>query len=107
VDPAGRTTLVLRAPTQEKDVIQQSSENARLPEGGWLTVSFPPEWDSEDQLYLLRLSSSTLDGIRLGYSAKPEYLRGRLLENEESLGADLLFQYGCIAGLQRLAGIGK
>jgi len=107
VDPAGTTTLTLRAPTQERDLIQDTFGNADIVERGWLTVTFPPEWSSEDQLYLLRLTGSSSDGIRVGFSEKPEYLRGKLLENDTALGQDILFQYGCIAGQQRLAGIGR
>ena len=106
-DPDGTTTLVLRAPTQERDVMRQTIENASLSEGHWLMVTFPPEWDSEGQLYLLRLTGSAADGIRVGYSQKPEYLRGRLLENASPSGSDVLFQYACVAGLQRLAGVGR
>ena len=100
-DPKGTTKLTLRAPTQEKNVALGMFKNADLVERGWLTATFPPEWNSEDQLYLLQLTGSVSDGIRLGYSEKPEYLRGKLLENDTSLGQDLLFQYGCIAGLQK------
>lgn len=107
VDPAGTTTLTLRAPTQERDLIRDTFGNADIVERGWLTVAFPPEWNSQDQLYLLKLSGSSSDGIQVGYSEKPEYLRGKLLENDTALGQDILFQYGCIAGPQRLAGIGR
>ncbi|MFH1186332.1 MAG: DUF2142 domain-containing protein [Chloroflexota bacterium] len=100
-DPAGNTTLTLRAPTQERDLIEDTFKNTDILQPGWLTVTFPPEWNSEDQLYLLKLTGSTSDGIRVGYSEKPEYLKGKLLENGTALGQDILFQYGCIAGLQR------
>jgi len=76
-------------------------QNSAIVERGWLTVTFPPEWDSAGELYLLTLSGSRADGIRVGYSEKPEYLSGRLWENAIPLGQDVLFQYGCVAGLQR------
>jgi uncharacterized membrane protein len=107
VDPAGTTELTLRAPTQEKDVVRETLKNIDVAENGWLTVTFPPEWNSGDQLYMLKLSGSTSGGIRLGYSGKPEYLDGRLFENGTPVGQDILFEYGCVAGLQRLAGIGR
>jgi hypothetical protein len=100
-DPAGNTTFTLRAPTQEKDLIEATFANTGVPEPGWLTVTFPPEWNSQDQLYLLKLAGMSSDGIRVGYSEKPEYLKGKLLENDTALGQDILFQYGCIAGIQR------
>ena len=59
-DQTGKTSVVLRAPTQEKNLIEAEFENNALTERGWLSVKFPPEWNSADQLYLLRLSGSGL-----------------------------------------------
>jgi uncharacterized membrane protein len=101
-DPNGMTELTLRAPTQQKDVVQQMIKNAGVSPSAWLTVHFKPEWKSRDQLYVLALRGSSPGGIQVGYSEKPEYLKGRLYENEAALGQDMLFQYGCIAGLQEL-----
>jgi uncharacterized membrane protein len=101
-DPSATTHLLLRAPTEQKDVARQAFKNADIAEGGWLTVTFSPEWQSRDQLYLLTLGGSAADGIRVGYSDKPEYPRGKLTENNAAIGHDLLFQYGCVAGLQTL-----
>jgi hypothetical protein len=101
-DPAGRTTLVLRAPSRETVLAEATFQNPEIAERDWLTVTFPPESDSNGQLYLVRLSGSTVDGIRVGYSEKPEYLLGRLWENNLPLGQDALFQYGCVAGLQKI-----
>lgn len=103
-DPEATTTLLLRAPTQEKDILHQTLRNADLAEGTWLALRFPAEMHSSGQLYILTLTgSSPDDGLRLGYSQKPEYLDGRLLENDTPMGQDILFQYGCVAGLQELA----
>jgi hypothetical protein len=106
-DPAATTTLTLRSITQEQDLVQQTFRNSSIGEGAWLMLSFPPQWSSLGDLYLLKLTGSATDGIRLGYSAKADYLEGKLLENDSAQAEDLLFQYGCIAGLQRLAGIGR
>jgi uncharacterized membrane protein len=100
-DDGGTTTLLLRAPSREAALDEATYQNRVIVERGWLMLTFPPEWDSDGQLYLLKLSGSTSDGIRVGYSEKPEYMRGRLLENDLPLGQDLLFQYGCVAGLQK------
>ncbi len=103
VDPQAATTLVLRTPTREKDVAQRSFRNFDLAASNWLTLRFPAERDSSGQLYILTATGSSADGIRLGYSEKPEYLKGRLTENGSPQGSDILFQYGCVAGLQSLA----
>jgi hypothetical protein len=104
---AGTTTVILRAPSEEEVLEESTYQNSAIVDRGWLTVTFPPEWNSEGQLYLLTLAGSTADGIRVGYSEKPEYLDGKLQENESPQTRDILFQYGCISGLQLLAGIGR
>jgi hypothetical protein len=112
-DPSGKTTLSLRAPTEQKDVVSQTFTNADIKKDGWLTVGFSPEWESKDQLYILTIQGSSADpaprngGIQLAYSLKPEYLTGRLFENSTAISQDVIFQYGCIAGLQKLLQTGK
>ncbi len=105
-DPEGTTTLLLRAPQQEKDVLQQTFKNSDLPQFDWLIVTFKPEWQSQGQLYILTLTGSSPDGMRVAYSLKPEYLAGKLYENNTAIGQDVIFQYGCVAGLQSLLGAG-
>ncbi len=102
-DPAGTTTLTFRAPSEQKDLAQMNLPNGQIPKDGWLTVRFDPEWRSNGQLYLLTLTGSSVDGIQVGYGGKSEYQAGKLLENDAPSTQDVLFQYGCIAGLQRLA----
>lgn len=106
-DPNASTTLLLRAPTQEKDLVRKTYRNQVLPEAGWLTVDFPPEWNSGQQLYLLELTGSSPDGIRVAYSEKPEYLDGKLFSNDVPQSQDILFQVGCIQGLQAWVGVGR
>ncbi len=102
-DPAGTTTLTFRAPSEQKDVAQGTFTNGQIPRDGWLTVDFSPEWQSNGQLYLLTLKGSSAGGIQVGYGGKSEYTAGKLLENQTPSQQDILFEYGCIAGLQRLA----
>jgi len=99
-DPNGTTTLSLRAPTEGKDVVTQTFVNASILPGGWLTARFPTEARSLNQLYQLKLTGSSPDGIQVGYSAEGEYLDGKLFENDRPMAEDILFQYGCIAGLR-------
>ena len=102
-DPAGTTTLTFRASSQQQDLAHLTLPNARIPRDSWLTVRFSPQWASSGQLYLLTLSGSSAGGIRVGYGGKSEYAAGKLLENSTPSTQDILFQYGCVAGLQRLA----
>jgi uncharacterized membrane protein len=100
-DASGTTQVTLRAPQEEKDLVRQTFQNADIPKDGWLILNFAPEWQSGHNLYLLTLSGSSADGIQVGYSAKSEYLKGKLTENGSPVEQDMLFQYGCVAGLQR------
>jgi hypothetical protein len=99
-DPNGETRITLRAPHEGIDLAQRSLRNAEAPEGGWVILSFTPQKSSRGNLYLLTISGTSPGGIELAYSARPEYLKGKLFENARPLGQDLLFQYGCLTGLQ-------
>ncbi len=100
--PSGMTVMSLRDTLENLDVAAQKFNNAEISKGGWLTLTFNPDWHSRDKLFLLELAGSSMDGIRFGYSLKPDYTKGTLLENQTAVSHDLLFQYGCIAGLQKL-----
>ena len=106
-DASGTTVFTLRDPRQSTDLMQQTFQNADLPEGGWVRLNFPPQDSSQDNLYLLTIGGSSPGGMQAGYSLKPEYLKGKLSENGKPVSQDILFQYGCLAGLQKaLAGWG-
>ncbi len=103
-DPAGTTTLTFRATSEQQDLVQQTFTNGQIAKDGWLTVNFRPQWESGGQLYLLTLKGSSTGGIQVGYGGKSEYTAGKLLEDGTPSQQDILFEYGCVAGLQRLAG---
>ncbi len=106
-DPSGTTTLNLRAPTEEKNVVNRTFTNSEITKDGWLTVSFNPEPQSDNQLYVLTLKGSSASGIQVATSIKSEYHTGKLFENNTAIEQDVIFQYGCLAGLQKLAQNGK
>ena len=106
-DPSGTTTLILRAPTEQKDVVDTTFTNSDMTKDGWLTANFNPEWQSANQLYILSLQGSSTNGIQVAYSLKSEYHTGKLFENAVSMGQDMIFQYGCLTGLQKLWQNGK
>jgi hypothetical protein len=103
-DASATTTLFLRDPTGERDVIVHTFRNGEISQHGWLTLHFEPQPSSQGKLYLLKLAGSSHQGIRVGYSEKAEYLDGRLFENELPSSHDILFRYGCLAGLPQLVG---
>jgi uncharacterized membrane protein len=106
-DPSGTTTLNLRAPTEEKDVVNTTFTNSDMTKDGWLIVDFSPEWQSDNQLYIMSLQGSSADGIQVAYSLKSEYHTGKLFEDTTAMGQDMIFQYGCLTGLQKLWQNGK
>ena len=106
-DPSATTTLNLRAPTEQKDVVNHTFTNSEITKDGWLTVNFNPEWQSDNQLYILTLQGTSVSGIQVGYSLKSEYHTGKLFENTSAMGQDMIFQYGCLTGLQKLMQNGK
>ncbi len=103
-DPAGATRFTFRATQAQADLLQRTIPNAALPEDGWLRLSFPPQPASQKGLYLLTITGSSPGGTQVGYSLKADYAAGKLYENGAAVSQDILFQYGCRAGLQRLLG---
>ena len=78
----------------------QTFSNASISPDGWITARFPVEPRSLNQLYLLKLTGSSPNGIRVGYSEKAEYLDGKLFQNSQPMAQDILFQYGCVSGVR-------
>jgi hypothetical protein len=101
-DPTGTTQLTLRSTKQNINLAQQTFVNANITKDNWLVVAFSPDWQSRNKLYLLTINGSSPNGIKVGYSLRPEYSLGKLYENNVASSQDMLFQYGCTAGLQKL-----
>jgi hypothetical protein len=98
----GQTSFVARDPTADIDLARTIVANADLPHGGWLSLTFDPQWQSRGKLYLLRITQpqdSAVDGARIALTAREEYPEVKLTENSAPVDADLVFRYGCVAGL--------
>ncbi len=101
----GLTSFSVRDPAADRDLVRQTASNAELEGGSWYVLGFSPEWTSAGRLYLLKIEhagSSGLEGARVALTLKPEYLAGRLWENELPVDSDVIFQYGCVAGMGKL-----
>jgi len=103
-NPDEITEFVLRDATQGAEVMRISPHNGELPRKSWFTLTFPPEWDSDGNLYILSIRSVETGAIgpRIAYSLRPEYPDGKLYENGTPIGNDILFQTGCVAGFDKL-----
>jgi uncharacterized membrane protein len=98
----GQTSFVARDPAADRDLARTIVANADLPHGGWFSLKFAPQWDSLGKLYLLRITQpqdSSVDGARIALTAGQEYPEVKLTENSMPVDADLVFRYGCVAGL--------
>ncbi|MCJ7513566.1 MAG: DUF2142 domain-containing protein [Anaerolineales bacterium] len=104
-NPEARTTFLLRDPSRDQDVVLQSTYNRDLPAGGWLTLGFPVEEDSAGHYYQLKVLGGESDesgSVRVALTLQPEYSLGKLYMGESEQRTDLVFQYGCRLGLEKV-----
>jgi len=103
-DSNGMTKFILRDMNDKRETVNVSVPNSELPERSWYSLNFQPNWSSNGKFYLLKISADTQGkiGPRLAYSLRPEYPAGKLFENDQALGQDLIFQTGCLAGWGKL-----
>lgn len=103
-EPAGSTTVVLRDPPRDLILVEETFPNRRLPHRAWLTLSFPVQDRSEGHLYLLSLRAGPGRGpgaqVALTTLALDDSL-GQLYLGSEPSELDIVFQYGCLTGLER------
>jgi hypothetical protein len=79
--------------------------NVEIPQRGWQILNFSPDWNSSRKQFSLVIRNSGApdsNGPVFSYTILAEYEAGRLYENETPLHQDLFFQYGCLAGLEKL-----
>ena len=103
-DPDGTTEFILTDVGKGRDIVNVSILNSEFPSGNWYSLKFPPDWASNGRFYLLTIhgNGQTNTGPRIAYSLRPEYPAGKLFENDQALGQDLIFQTGCIAGWEKM-----
>ena len=103
-DLNGTTRFILTNVGDGLEVIYANVSNSELPSGNWYSFNFQSDWDSSGKLYLFTVLADNAgnSGPRIAYSLKPEYPAGKLFENEQPLGQDMIFQTGCIAGWEKL-----
>ena len=101
----GVTEFVLYDPSAGRELVRESVQNSELPHGGWYSISFGTDWQSAGSAYRLTVrpaAGSTTIGPRVAYTLRPEYESGQLFEAGSPIDVDLVFRYGCLAGLPRL-----
>ncbi len=101
--PQGKTEFVLKDVALNKEIASASVLNSDLPIGDWYTLNFEPDWESDGRFYLLTIRSDRQsDGPQIAYTLKSEYMSGKLYENDRPIPNDMVFQWGCVAGLEKM-----
>lgn len=104
-DPAGATEFIVRNTETGETLFEFPIKNDEIPKTGWQILNFSPDWNSSGKLYTLVIQNPGApdsNGPVFSYTILAEYEAGRLYENETLLHQDLFFQYGCLAGLEKL-----
>ena len=101
-DASGATTLSFSDIRQPVKLANKTVANVDLLEPGWQRLEFTPEWDSMSRRYLLEIRGEQSEpGPPVGLTIRPEDPTVRLWINGEGSDLDLVYQYGCLAGLER------
>jgi uncharacterized membrane protein len=106
IDP-GTTRFVVEEISSNQTLLDTSIANDRVHIENWYSLGFKPAWDSAGKQYLLTITGTTNQGPRLLYTPQPEFNLGNSYENSQLLEEDLVLQYGCITGLQKILLTGK
>lgn len=103
--PGTATQFTLVEPGDERALASERVPNESLPAKGWYSLDLEPDWESTGKRYLLKIEAvggTTAAGTRLARTIRHEYREGKLLEGATPAGYDLVFRYGCVAGIERL-----
>lgn len=103
-DENGKTEFVVRDEYQKVVRNITTVQNNTLSEDAWYVIKFQPDWSSNGKLYTLTIrgiGGQTGMGPLVAYSVRPEYLAGALYQNGTEVDDDVIFQYGCVAGLSK------
>jgi len=103
-DPNETTEFILKDVYLEREITSIRISNSELPDGAWYTLSFTPDWESNGKFYLLTIrgNAQSDSGPRIAYSLRQEYPAGKLYENDQVVNKDVIFQTGCLAGLDKI-----
>jgi uncharacterized membrane protein len=101
----GKTRFLLEDSSNTQISLDISIANNQIHTEDWHSLRFEPDWSSAGKQYTLKISGSNLSpdqGLRFLYTPQPEFNLGNFYENGRLLGEDLVLQYGCETGLQKL-----
>jgi hypothetical protein len=104
-DPESVTKIILQDSTSNITSQEFSIPDNQLPEGNWYTLNFDPDWESAGKLYTLTIRSGDIaghQGVRVATTQEAKYMLGELFINQVLTDQGIIYQYGCIAGLEKI-----
>lgn len=105
-DVSGQAAIEIRDETSGRAVALRTVPFREFPRHGALVIPFPPDERSKGDMYLLIIQGQSEDnrlGPRFSLSIRPEYQAGDLMISGQRSNRDLIFKYGCRAGMLRIA----
>lgn len=99
------TDFIFWDPDRAFAVGKASVLNRELPSGGWVTIDFRPLWNSKGKTYDLMIQSGVPQGNpgpRIATSAATVNTVSTLSLSGKVESQNLVYQYGCLAGLERM-----
>jgi hypothetical protein len=99
------TEFLLQDPENTIPLADQTISNEQLPQQGWYTLDFDPDWQSIGKAYILTIRTEAAQGSlgpRFADNPVPVNMGGKLRINNQDTDRNLVYQYGCIAGLKKV-----
>ena len=109
-DDPGTTRFLLEDASSTQTLLDTSIANDQIRAETWHSLRFAPDWDSAGKQYILRIIGTNTSqnlGLRFLFTPQPEFNLGHSYENGELIEQDIILQYGCVTGLQKLWLTGK
>ncbi len=106
----GKTRFILQEVSSDQILVDTAIVNSQISADDWVPLKFKPDWQSAGKRYLLKIlgtNASNGQGLKLLYTPQSEFNLGDLYENGQLQKEDLVLQYGCVTGLQKLWLTGK
>jgi hypothetical protein len=106
----GLTRFLLKDASGTGTLLDTTSSNDQIRGETWHALRFTPNWGSAGKQYILEISginSSPGQGLQVLFTPQPEFNLGNSYENGQLSEQDIVLQYGCVTGLQKIWLTGK
>lgn len=104
-DDQGTTRFLLADSSSAQTVSDTSIANDQIGADDWISLHFQPDWNSAGKQYSLNISGSDVSpnqGLRFLLTPQSEFNLGQAYESGRTIEQDIVLQYGCVTGLQKL-----